>query len=220
MIEPWATLPTIRRRVRPPRLRSSTAHLRRVRRKTASADDYEDVSAHPGAQLLLDVYDDALPAVYGYLLRRCRDSTIAEDLTSETFLAAMDSVRRVDPPDPTVPWLIGVARHKLADHWRRMQRTAEPVGDAPETAFDTWDTELDRLIAERTLARISPLHRAILTLRYVDDCTVPRCAEILGRTVMATEALLTRAKREFRAKYPDDDRDRNSTPRSGEETQR
>ncbi|GGF08713.1 RNA polymerase sigma24 factor [Williamsia phyllosphaerae] len=176
-------------------------------------DDYEDVSAHPGSQLLLDVYDDALPAVYGYLLRRCRDTTLAEDLTSETFLAAMDSVRRVDPPDPTVPWLIGVARHKLADHWRRMQRTAEPVGDPPETAHDTWDTELDRLIAEHTLAQISPLHRAILTLRYVDDCTVPRCAEVLGRTVMATEALLTRAKREFRATYPDDRGSRN--PRQG-----
>lgn len=214
MIEPWATWLRLRGGGRPsgPGENCCLAN----RRKTRPADDYGDVSVPPGAQALLEVYDDALPAVYGYLVRRCRDTSLAEDLTSETFLAAMDSARRSGSPEPTVPWLIGVARHKLADHWRRKQRTPEPVADTPETPHDTWDTELDRLVAEHTLALISPIHRAILTLRYVDDCTVPRCAEVLGRTVMATEALLTRAKREFRSVYPDDTVRR----RSGKGTQR
>jgi len=36
---------------------------------------------------LLALYDRALPQVYGYLMARCGDRTVAEDLTSETFLA-------------------------------------------------------------------------------------------------------------------------------------
>lgn len=162
-------------------------------------------------QALLAVYDEALPAVYGYLLRRCANRTVAEDLTSETFLAAMDTARRAafrdsPAPDPTTRWLIGVARHKLADHWRRAQRTPEPVADPPEPGIesgdDPWEIELDRMLAESTLASLSPVNRAVLTLRYVDDLPVAECAAVLQRSTGATEALLTRAKRAFRAAYP------------------
>jgi Sigma-70 region 2 len=46
---------------------------------------------------LLGLYNEALPVVYGYFVRRCPDRSTAEDLTSETFLAAMDRARRADP---------------------------------------------------------------------------------------------------------------------------
>ncbi len=42
---------------------------------------------------LLKLYDDALPHVYGYLLARCGDTGLAEDLTAESFLAAVHAVR-------------------------------------------------------------------------------------------------------------------------------
>lgn len=158
----------------------------------------------PGA--LLSLYDSALPAVYGYFVRRCPDRGTAEDLTSETFLAAMDSARRNDPPHISVPWLIGVARHKLADHFRRrLDRLSVPLADMPEPddPADTWDAELDRIVAESTLARLSEPHRAVLTLRYMDDRSVGECAELIGRTVHATEALLVRARRAFRDHYPE-----------------
>ncbi len=54
------------------------------------------------------------PRVYGYLLSRCGAAALAEDLTAETFLAAVDAAGRDDPPAMTVPWIVGVARHKLA----------------------------------------------------------------------------------------------------------
>jgi RNA polymerase sigma-70 factor (ECF subfamily) len=155
---------------------------------------------------LLALYDRALPVVYGYFVRRCPDRGTAEDLTSETFLAAMDNARRTDPPDMSVAWLIGVARHKLADYFRRHgERAAVPVADVPELTdpADTWDAELDRIVAETTLARLSEPHRAVLTLRYMDDCSVPECAELIGRSVHATEALLVRARRAFKRQYPE-----------------
>lgn len=155
---------------------------------------------------LLTLYDEALPVVYGYFVRRCGDRGTAEDLTSETFLAAMDAARKPDPPPVTVPWLIGVARHKLADHYRRRSDRftvpmAEPPEPYPETG--TWDAELDRIVAESVLARLSDPHRMVLALRYLDDRPVGECAELIGRTVHATEALLVRARRAFRQQYPD-----------------
>ena len=172
--------------------------------------DDKDVSAEPdgndGPRALLAAYDDALPVVYGYFIRRCGDRGTAEDLTSDTFLAAMDAARKATPPPMTVPWLLGVARHKLADHYqRRHDRFSIPVAELPEPVdpVDDWDAALDRIVAESVLARLSEQHRTVLALRYMDDCSVPECAELMGRTVHATEALLVRARRAFRHQYPD-----------------
>jgi len=160
---------------------------------------------------LVDLYDSALAEVYGYLASRCGSASVAEDLTSETFLAAVDAVRRGAVPDLTVAWLIGVARHKLVDHWRRRaveERVLEAVdphpGDGGGAREDEWDVELDRLVAHRTLADLAPQHRSALTLRYLDGLPVREVASCLGRTPGATEVLLVRAKRAFRAAYEGD----------------
>ena len=175
--------------------------LGKGRRSSGADGDDRGVSR---AQALLDLYDDALPSVYGYFVRRCGDRATAEDLTSETFLAAMDAARKPDPPPITVAWLIGVARHKLADHYRRRHdRLTVPVAEVPDGVDDDWDAELDRIVAEAVLAALPEKHRTVLALRYLDDRSVPECAELIGRTVHATEALLVRARKAFRAEYPE-----------------
>ncbi|GAB3504701.1 RNA polymerase sigma-70 factor (ECF subfamily) [Amycolatopsis cihanbeyliensis] len=153
---------------------------------------------------LLDLYDAALPEVYGYLLSRCGNRTLAEELTSETFLGAVHAARKPGATPVSVPWLIGVARHKLADHWRRREREERGLRlvheSEPESA-DPWEAELDALLARQALAELGAHHRAALTLRYLDGLGVPEVAEHLGRTVHATEALLVRARAAFRAVY-------------------
>ena len=151
---------------------------------------------------LLQRYDEALPHVYGYLLARCGDRTLAEDLTAEAFLAAVTAARRPDAPAPSVAWLIGVARHKLADHWRRLEREERGLRllDGAESE-DPWDEAIDAIRARTVLAELGPHHRAALTLRYLDGLPVPEVAGCLGRTVHATEALLVRARAAFRRCY-------------------
>jgi RNA polymerase sigma-70 factor (ECF subfamily) len=154
---------------------------------------------------LLGLYDDALPQVYGYLLARCGVRTVAEDLTAETFLAAVAACRRQPPPVPTTGWLVGIARHKLVDHWRateREQRGLRAVdADPGREDLDPWDERLDALLAREVLAAQTGTHRAVLTLRYLDGLSVPEVARALGRTVQATEALLVRARAAFRRSY-------------------
>ncbi len=167
------------------------------------SNDERDVTAVPDRPevSLLALYDEALPQVYGYLVSRCGDRAAAEDLTSETFLAV--AAGRSDAP-VTVGWLIGVARHKLVDHWRwqaRQARLLDAVEGSSVEVDDPWDVELDRWRARDVLTALAPQHRAALTLRYLDGLSVPEAAGVLDRTVAATEALLVRARREFRHVY-------------------
>jgi RNA polymerase sigma-70 factor (ECF subfamily) len=101
-----------------------------------------------------------------------------------------------------------VARHKLVDHWRREareQRGLESVFSGISAVEDPWEAELDALRARDVLDGLAPHHRAALTLRYLDDLSVPEVASILGRSVHATEALLVRARTAFRRAYVDEE---------------
>jgi RNA polymerase sigma-70 factor (ECF subfamily) len=55
------------------------------------------------------------------------------------------------------------------------------------------------------LDHLATQHRAALTLRYLDDLSVPEVAAHLSRTVHATEALLVRARSAFRRAYVEED---------------
>jgi RNA polymerase sigma-70 factor, ECF subfamily len=164
--------------------------------------DHAESREEPGHRLLA-LYDIALPQVYGYLLRRCGSVAVAEDLTSETFTAAALAVQRSGEHALTIAWLIGVARNKLVDHWRRLEREQRvlTIVDGSDDWTDDWDTRLDALVAHEVLATLAPQHRGALTLRYLDGLPVTDVARCLGRTVGATEVLLVRAKRSFRDRY-------------------
>jgi RNA polymerase sigma-70 factor (ECF subfamily) len=178
------------------------------RRNRASASDDQDVNESAAADqgpVLLALYDRALPQVYGYLATRVHDAALAEDLTAETFLAAVRAIREQKVPDLTIAWLVTVARNKLVDHWRRIareERTLRVATDPDDAVVDDgMDASFDRLRIRAVLDELGAHHRAALTLRYLDGLSVPEVARHLDRTVHATEALLVRARHAFRARY-------------------
>jgi RNA polymerase sigma-70 factor, ECF subfamily len=147
----------------------------------------------------------ALAEVYGYLLHRCRSVSLAEDLAAESVLAAVDRLTSGSIDAITPAYVIGIARHKLVDHWRteeRERRHLTAISARWETApVDELHTSFEPGRAHDVLARLRPAHRSVLTLRYLDDLPVGAIAQLLGRSVESTETLLMRAKREFRSRY-------------------
>lgn len=134
---------------------------------------------------------------------------LAEDLTAETFLAAVAAAERDRPPELSVGWLLGVARHKLVDHWRAAERERRGLADLERvspTAIDPWPEQLDIAVVHAALARLPVAQRAALTLRYLDGLPVGLVAEHLGRSLHATETLLVRARAALRRAYQEGER--------------
>ena len=157
---------------------------------------------------VLAIYSRALPQVYGYLLPRCGSAVVAEDLTAETFLAAVKASRQGSGAEVSVAWLVGVARHKLVDHWRRVAREQRNLSVAEQLTDgldDPWDEHLDSAVVHASLARLSAHQRAALTLRYLDGLQVREVAEHLDRSVRATETLLVRARATLRRIYREEE---------------
>jgi len=144
----------------------------------------------------------ALPRIYGYFLRRCGGvATVAEDLTQETFLAAIGELRRRGTVADPLPWLYGIARHKLLDHYRRRGRGLDALvpwrdgveGGAVRPPPDLGpEDDYDRLVA--ALARLPAAQRAVVVLRHLDGLSVPATAAAVGKSVHAVESLLARGR--------------------------
>jgi RNA polymerase sigma-70 factor (ECF subfamily) len=147
-------------------------------------------------------YEAALPRVYGYLLARCgRDRELAEELTQQTFVAAIGA-RGGPAGDDPLAWVIGIARHRLVDHFRAVERRERGflrlVSRSSASAV-TWLGESEReglLVA--ALQRLPAAQRAAVTLRYVDDLPVREVAALLGRSEGAVESLLSRGREALR----------------------
>jgi RNA polymerase sigma-70 factor (ECF subfamily) len=145
-------------------------------------------------------YDDALPRIYGYLLHRCGGSpAVAEDLTQETFLAAVVELRKGRCVDAPLPWVYGIARHKLLDHYRHLERARRRAERPDAEAGPGHDDADDRAAA--ALAAVPAAQRIALVLRHVDGLSVPEVAATLGRSVEAVESLLARGRVGFRRAY-------------------
>jgi RNA polymerase sigma-70 factor (ECF subfamily) len=159
--------------------------------------------------VLLTIYDRAVGEVYAYLRSRCGNRAIAEDLTADTFLAAVGQINSGGVHEVTVAWLIGIARHKLVDEWRRQAGRPRPEQlDGSDSAHEptvdgdkAWDIVIDRHLVDAVMVELGPHHRSALALRYFDGLPVAEVAGHLGRTVEATETLLVRARRRFRTVY-------------------
>jgi RNA polymerase sigma-70 factor (ECF subfamily) len=67
-------------------------------------------------------YVSTLPYVYGFVLDRCGRCELAEELTQETFVEVVCGRASFAGGSDPLTWVCAIARHKLADHFRRLDR--------------------------------------------------------------------------------------------------
>jgi RNA polymerase sigma-70 factor (ECF subfamily) len=152
-------------------------------------------------------YERLLPRVYGYVYSRCgRDHDLAEDLVQVTFIEAIRGRATFDGRAEPFTWLCGIARHKLADHYRQLDRE-EARGEQLAAQRERIDPPNEAAAVDerdaigRALNGLPALQRAVLVFTALDGLTVREAAALVGRSESATESLLHRARVAFREAY-------------------
>jgi RNA polymerase sigma-70 factor (ECF subfamily) len=153
-------------------------------------------------------YERTFPIVYGFLFARCGGmEDVAAELTQQTFVDAVRQRAGFSGAGDPVTWVCGIARHKLADHYRRLEaeerrhlRLVEGYGWGESPG----EGEESREAVERALSGLPAMQRAVLVLHYLDGLSVAEVGRTLGRSESAAESLLTRARLNFRRRYGSD----------------
>jgi RNA polymerase sigma-70 factor (ECF subfamily) len=132
--------------------------------------------------------------------------SLAEELSQQTFVAAISRRAQFDGRSDIVTWLCGIARHKLADHFRTVERDERRRMqlEVREIQIDQQavGTGLDDRAAIADVLRTLPAaHRAVLAFVVLDGLPVGEAGRLMGRSPAATQSLLHRARESFRRAY-------------------
>ncbi len=71
--------------------------------------------------------------LWRFVLAKVRKAEVAEEVVQETIVAALEAFERFGGQSSERTWLLGIAAHKIADHYRRAART---LHREPESAED------------------------------------------------------------------------------------
>jgi RNA polymerase sigma-70 factor (ECF subfamily) len=153
------------------------------------------------------LYERYLPTVWRYAYAQTRgDVHTAEDLVSETFLALVRALAKLDAGrGPLASWLMAVLRNKLGDQRRRAGAGARvgPLDGAAEAVArrnsDPAENAAQRELITMVMERLPDDERLVLEWKYLESQTVREMARRLGRTEKAVESVLYRARRSFKS---------------------
>jgi RNA polymerase sigma-70 factor, ECF subfamily len=150
-------------------------------------------------------------SIYSYVRSRLAPRyDLVEDLVQETFLAAWESLSGYGGSGSLRGWLLGIARHKVEDHYRTKLRVPEPIDDLNEDAAAlTIAPKVHQIMEEgqlraktqQVLASLPEPYRLALMWRYWDKASARDMALKTGKTEKAIERLLARARAEFRERW-------------------
>ena len=169
-------------------------------------------SAQATAPSFAAVAEELLDDVYGYLLYLTKNWAVAEDLTSETFEAALRKWRKFDPSRGTPrAWLLAIARSTALDWFRadtRRRRREERAGAADPSRGEGHGFGEDvgfSTALEDGLQALSAGEREVVYLRVVLDLEGDTTARLLGLTPTAVSTRLSRALTKLEERMRDDD---------------
>ncbi len=163
------------------------------------------------SQTIREIFNTHFNRLYTFVFHEVGyDQLAAEDVVQETFIGAVQSAKKFNGKCQIYTWLVNIARHKIADHYRKMKREyknrsldnpasnlQELIGDAG-ASVDFIESAEDRLIVEQALMDLPPDYRQTLVLKYVEEMTMAEISQVMKRSPKSIEGILTRARKALR----------------------
>lgn len=146
-----------------------------------------------------ELYKENADLVYHFLLSKCRDADLAEDLTQETFLQAIMSIDNYNGTCKMSVWLCQIAKHLLYRHWEKRKEHI-PLEEADWMLSDGTEVERQILAREELLDVLGRFHklpvnmREVVYLRVSGDLSFKEIGRIMGRSENWARVNFFRAK--------------------------
>jgi RNA polymerase sigma factor (sigma-70 family) len=155
------------------------------------------------------VYLRNVDVLMGYFARRCRDPQTVADLTSETFVRAVDGFARFDPRRGSDrAWLFGIAAHVFAHHCEQSAGSRDVAArlrghrpldqDEIEELVERIDDEREGAALMQRCEQLPEDERAAIELVDLEDLTPKEAALALGVSRVAFRKRLSRARSRLR----------------------
>lgn len=152
-------------------------------------------------------YDQYKHKIYSYLYYRSgKNKEIAEDLTSEVFMKALEKFESYKKDSSFQSWIYAIAHNHLIDHFRKNKSTVdlEDVENILESDGDARSSLTKRVAVEEVQELLSYLtdeEREVVLLRYQQDLPMQDIADIVGKPDTTVRVVIHRALSKLRKRY-------------------
>ena len=143
--------------------------------------------------------------IAAYMWRFTRDRVTCEELVHDVFVEAYLSLGTFQGEAPFSHWLRRIATRVGYRHWKRLARersyASVPLEEADvlEVAGEGQpDSHLAAVQVRALLRRIPPRDQLVLTLLYLEECTVQEAAELTGWSRAMVKVQAYRARKKLR----------------------
>lgn len=147
------------------------------------------------------VYKEYFSDVYKYVLSLCRNETIAEEVTQETFFKAMQHINEFNGTCKLYVWLCQIAKNTYFSIYQKQKRTVSNVDtDLSGTGLDIETNYLDKETTKRlhiTLHKINEPYKEVFTLRVFGELPFSQIGELFGKTDSWARLIFYRAKKQL-----------------------
>lgn len=138
------------------------------------------------------------PIVYHFLLSLCRDESLANELTAETFYQAYLHIDTFRGDCRIESWLCQIGKNALYKELRRRSRSI-PLEetreqDTPDDLFELLCDKEQALHIHKALHRLKEPYREVFTLRVLGELSFREIAEVFGKSESWAKVTFYRAK--------------------------
>lgn len=136
----------------------------------------------------------------GFIRMHVHDYNMAEDVMQDVARQASANFDQYDPNKPFLAWLFGIARQRIAEHFRVQKRKPLIFSSEVVDAFVTEAVALQPEVNERIealrlcLENLPDRHRLAMELRYDRKQTSEQIAEQLGGNAVSIDSTLYRVR--------------------------
>jgi RNA polymerase sigma-70 factor (ECF subfamily) len=161
--------------------------------------------ARADPEAFAELYLRHIKSVYRYHLAHTGNVKDAEDLTSQTFMAALEGIRSYRGTGPYITWLIGIASRKRALFFRR-NRFEVPLDAAlhiPSLGLPTDKAAARRLQMDQILGALRNISRdraEALILCFFSGLSTMEAGLVLGKSEAAIRMLISRGLQDLRTR--------------------
>ena len=146
------------------------------------------------------LYERTKDFIYKFLLKLCRDSALAEELTQETFFRAYINFGQLKDPNKAEVWLCQIGKNTYYA-WYNDQKKRQPLHE--EVGEETPDTEqlfLQKELSDqafRCLHYLSEPYKEVFMLRVFGCLSLKQISTIFGKSEGWARVTFYRAKQEL-----------------------
>lgn len=156
------------------------------------------------AESTADPMPELRQALRAFLGSKVRDAALADDLAQETLLRVETRLRTLRSRDRLRSWVFQIARHTVADHFRKIRETEAfdeaahgpllTVSDDTLTAEDEALGEALRHYVRSVVDRLPPPYREAIRLIELEGLSQVELARRLGLSVSAAKSRVQRGR--------------------------